>query len=154
MSKDTERTAGRIRLCVFYEIDWERTTHEHFNHRRRRIYRFHLVDALIGDGHDVTVVDNLSTGNRSFINPRAHFFEADIRSGDLVSIFKEGHFDAVYHEAAQTMVPVSIKDPYEDADQNIMGLLSVLEAARATGVKKIIFLLLSGDLRRQSVAAA
>lgn len=99
----------------------------------------HLADALIAEGHRVTIIDNLSTGTKEFINPEAEFIEADIRDRDALSFFKTHHFDAVYHEAAQTMVPESIKDPHFDADENIMGLLSILETARDTGVRKVIF---------------
>lgn len=99
----------------------------------------HLTDALIKEGHDVTILDNLSSGVRENINPCAEFIEGDMRHADLVSLFEKRHFDAVYHEAAQTLVPVSIENPHFDADENIMGLLSVLEAARKTGTKKVIF---------------
>ena len=99
----------------------------------------HLVDALLSEGHRVTIIDNLSTGTREFISKDAEFIEADIRNRDALSFFKTHHFDAVYHEAAQTMVPASIDDPHFDADENILGLLSILEAARDGGVRKIIF---------------
>lgn len=99
----------------------------------------HLVDALIKEGHKVTIIDNLSTGSREFIPEEAEWIEADIRSSEIEDIFRTHHFDAVYHEAAQTMVPASIDNPYYDADENIMGLLSILEKARKTGVRKIIF---------------
>lgn len=99
----------------------------------------HLADALIEAGHRVTIIDNLSTGTREFINPEAEFIEADIRNQESLSFFKTHHFDAVYHEAAQTMVPESVKDPHFDADENIMGLLSILEAARKNDVRKVIF---------------
>lgn len=99
----------------------------------------HLVDALLSEGHRVTIIDNLSTGTREFISKDAEFIEADIRNRDALSFFKTHHFDAVYHEAAQTMVPASIDDPHFDADENILGLLSILEAARDSGVQKIIF---------------
>lgn len=99
----------------------------------------HLVDALIDQGHEVTIIDNLSTGTKEFINRKAEFIEADIRHTDLMEICKSHCFDVIYHEAAQTMVPVSITDPRFDADENIMGLLAILEASRKTGVKKVIF---------------
>lgn len=99
----------------------------------------HLADALLAEGHEVTIIDNLSTGTKKFIPRSAEFIEADIRDEKLSAIFESHHFDVIYHEAAQTMVPVSIKDPRYDADENIMGLLSILENARKTGVKKVIF---------------
>lgn len=99
----------------------------------------HLADALLAAGHSVTIIDNLSTGSKAFIPSKARFIEADIRFRESLQFLGQGHFDIIYHEAAQTMVPSSIKDPYHDADENIMGLLSLLEAARQGGVKKIIF---------------
>ena len=100
----------------------------------------HIADLLIENGHRVTILDNLSSGTTEFINPAAEFIEIDIRQKEEIEeIFASHHFDAVYHEAAQTMVPVSVDNPHFDADENIMGLLSVLEAARKTGTKKVIF---------------
>jgi len=99
----------------------------------------HIADSLLEEGHSVTIVDNLSTGTTKFLPRGAEFIEADIRNPDALSFFETRRFDAVCHEAAQTMVPASIENPRFDADENIMGLLSVLEASRKTGVKKIIF---------------
>ena len=99
----------------------------------------HLADALLAAGHRVTIIDNLSTGTTRFLPKDAEFIKADIRDRDALSFFEDHHFDVVYHEAAQTMVPASIANPHFDADENIMGLLSVLEAARRNGVKKVIF---------------
>lgn len=99
----------------------------------------HLADALLSLGHDVTIIDNLSSGTREFVPQKVHFIEKDIRDNDLSRIFDENHFDVIYHEAAQTMVPISIQNPAYDADENIMGLLNILECARTHGIKKIIF---------------
>lgn len=99
----------------------------------------HLADALLAEGHRVTIIDNLSTGSARFIPEKAEFICADIRDTSSLAFFSDHHFDAVYHEAAQTMVPRSIEDPHFDGDENIMGLLSILEASRKNGVKKIIF---------------
>ena len=99
----------------------------------------HLTDALLSAGHEVTVIDNLTSGCRQNVHPDAEFIHADIRSDTLGDIFSSRHFDAVYHEAAQTLVPVSIENPRLDADENIMGLLNVLECCRHTNVGKVIF---------------
>lgn len=100
----------------------------------------HLVDALIEDGHDVTVIDNLSTGSKKNLNEKAIFYEDDIRDRSRMSeIFAQGNFDVVFHEAAQTLVPYSMEHPSEDAELNVMGLLAILEQCRTHGVKKIIF---------------
>lgn len=99
----------------------------------------HLADALIEAGHEVTILDNLTSGTEKFINKKAEFVKDDIRNLEILSLFESHHFDVIYHEAAQTMVPVSIDNPKFDADENIMGLLNILECARKTHVKKIIF---------------
>lgn len=100
----------------------------------------HLVDALLAAGHAVTVIDNLSTGNRAFVHPEAAFYEADIRDKKAIEpIFAKGRFDIVFHEAAQVLVPYSMEHPDVDADINIMGLISVLDQCRFHGVKKFIF---------------
>lgn len=100
----------------------------------------HIAELLLAKGHAVTIVDNLSTGTTEFIPKDAQFINKDVRAReDMLALFKDNHFDVVYHEAAQTMVPASITAPAFDADENIMGLLSVLEAARMSGTKKIIF---------------
>lgn len=99
----------------------------------------HLSDALLAAGHEITIIDDLSSGTKDFLPKEAEFLKMDIRNEKLTDIFKERHFDIIYHEAAQTMVPASIDNPYLDADINISGMLRVLEAARKTDVQKIIF---------------
>lgn len=98
----------------------------------------HLVDKLIEKGHSVLVLDNLSTGLKDFVNSQADFLQMDIRDAKLKEVFVEFKPDYVFHEAAQTMVPASMKDPAMDCDINVKGLINVLEACRAAGVKKII----------------
>lgn len=99
----------------------------------------HLSDTLLAAGHEITIIDNLSSGTKRFLPKDAEFIEMDIRDEKISDILKKRHFDIVYHEAAQTMVPASIERPYLDADINISGLLRVMEAARKTDVKKVIF---------------
>lgn len=100
----------------------------------------HLVDALLEAGHDVTVFDNLSTGRREQVSAAAHFCQGDIRDeAALQTLFQEGHFDVVFHEAAQTQVPYSLAHPQEDAELNVIGLINVLEQCRLHGVQKFIY---------------
>ena len=100
----------------------------------------HLVDALLEDGHDVTVFDNLSTGCRDQIPTEARFVEGDIRDeAALQALFEEGRFDVVFHEAAQTQVSYSLAHPREDAELNVIGLINVLEQCRRQGVQKFIY---------------
>ncbi len=98
----------------------------------------HLVDRLLIDGHHVVVVDNLVTGCREFVHPKAKFVEMDIRDQGLADLFIQENIDYVFHEAAQTMVPASMEDPKYDCDVNLVGLLNVLEACHKSKVKKIL----------------
>ncbi len=99
----------------------------------------HVVDAYIEAGHSVFIIDDLSTGQRENINPKAHFFKIDIRSGEIESIFKMYPIDVVNHHAAQMDVRKSVADPQYDASVNIVGMLNLMEAAVRNGVKKVIF---------------
>lgn len=99
----------------------------------------HLTDTFIAQGHEVVVMDNLVTGRKENLNPQAKFYETDIRSAEVAEIFAHERFDAICHQAAQLDVRKSVADPRYDADVNIIGTLNLLEQARATGVKKILF---------------
>lgn len=99
----------------------------------------HVTDAYRKAGHEVAIIDWKASGKKQNIAEGVKVFEEDIAKADLKTIFAKEKFDVVNHHAAQASVPVSVKDPMEDARINIMGLLNILEAARATGVKRIIF---------------
>lgn len=98
-----------------------------------------IVDALIEKGHDVSVVDDLSSGSIENLNPRAKFYELDIRDQSLEKIFAENHFDVVNHHAAQMDVRKSVADPLFDASVNIVGSLNLLQNSLKYGIKKFIF---------------
>jgi len=98
----------------------------------------HIVDALIEQGHKVTIIDNLTTGREENINPKAKFYYSDI-SEDLTEIFKEGKFDIVNHHAAQIDVRRSVNDPIYDANVNIIGTINLLQNCIKFGVKKFMF---------------
>ncbi|RLB36711.1 MAG: UDP-glucose 4-epimerase [Deltaproteobacteria bacterium] len=99
-----------------------------------------VVDGYIEAGHDVCVVDDLSSGRRSNVNPLARFYEEDIRSPQIARIMEAERPDVINHHAAQISVPASVEDPLLDADINIKGLLNLLEAAVRCGVGKVIFI--------------
>ena len=99
----------------------------------------HVVDAYIAQGHDVVVVDNLSTGVRENLNPNATFFQIDLQDPKLEEVFRSHRFDVINHHAAQIDVRKSVEDPSFDATVNIVGGVKVYELARRHGVKKIIF---------------
>lgn len=98
-----------------------------------------LVDKLISQGHSVTVLDSLVSGSKDYLNQQADFWQLDILDDSLVSRFKEANFDLVYHLAAQIDVRASISNPRFDNEVNVIGGLNVLEAARQSGVGKIVF---------------
>ena len=100
----------------------------------------HLTDKLIDKGHNVVVIDNLSTGRRENLNPQAKFYEADICNSEISQIFEEEKPEIVFHFAAQIDVRKSVKDPIQDAKVNILGSLNLLQNCQKNGgVKKFIF---------------
>lgn len=100
----------------------------------------HIVDKYIKLGHEVYIIDNLSTGKKENINPKADFYSFDIRDEDkIVSFFEKVKPDLLNHHAAQLDVRKSVADPVYDAEVNIIGLLNLLEAGRKNGLKKVIF---------------
>lgn len=99
----------------------------------------HITDALIQRGHQVHVMDNLSSGLRENVHPKAIFHELDIRSEAAASLFRQEHFEVLYHQAAQMDVRRSVADPMFDANNNILGFLNLMEAGRESGLKKVIF---------------
>ena len=100
----------------------------------------HVVDLYIERGHEVVVVDDLSTGTSSNLNPAAAFYEMDIRDPELAKVFEREKPDVVNHHAAQMDVRRSVDDPIYDADINILGSLWLLEHSRQVGVKQFIYI--------------
>ncbi len=98
----------------------------------------HVVDAYIAQGHEVTVVDNLSTGRRENVHPKAHFYELDICDPGVEAVFAEGRFDVVNHHAAQMDVRRSVDDPIYDAQVNVLGTINLLENCKRHGVRSFI----------------
>jgi UDP-glucose 4-epimerase len=99
----------------------------------------HLVDRLIQEGHQVVVVDNLSTGKKKNIHKEAKFYKLDILSDRLERIFQKEKPEVVSHHAAQMDVRRSVADPAFDAQTNIIGLLNLLECAVRNGTRRIVF---------------
>ena len=102
----------------------------------------HLVRQLLAAKHDVTILDNVSTGTWEHLPMEKDTYtcwEMDIRDKSVREKIEQGSFDVIVHLAAQTMVDVSIKDPEFDASENVMGTVNILEAARHSGVKRVIF---------------
>ncbi len=98
----------------------------------------HLVDRLIKEGHKAAVIDNLSTGKKENLNPKADFHNLDICDFNRIRpLFKDVEF--VFHLAAVPRVPVSVKDPVGTAKSNILGTVNVFKAAIDARVKRVIF---------------
>ena len=104
----------------------------------------HVVDTLLANGHEVVVVDDLSTGRLSNLNPAATFYQVDIRSPQMEEIFEEERPQFVDHHAAQMDVRRSIEDPLFDADVNVLGSIKLIELAKKYGVKRFIYISTGG----------
>jgi len=99
----------------------------------------HIVDLLIQEGHEVLVVDNLVTGKKKNINPRAKFYKLDILDFELEEIIKREAPEVIIHQAALVYVQQSLQKPLEDGKVNILGTLNILRLANLYGVKKVIY---------------
>ena len=97
-----------------------------------------LVDALIDDGNEVIVIDNLSTGKRLFVNDKAEFVYRDLRKFDEIALlFRD--VDYVFHQAAMARVQPSIEDPAPYHDNNVNATFNVLLAAKNAKVKHVVY---------------
>lgn len=100
----------------------------------------HIVDALIEQGHEAVVVDDMSTGARGNLNPRAQLYEVSITdTGALAEVFERERPQIVNHHAAQTSVRHSMADPSYDAQVNIVGSINVLQQCVNHSVERLIF---------------
>lgn len=98
----------------------------------------HIVDALIAEGYNVHVIDNLATGSKKNLHPNAIFHKADIRNLKSIAPFFTGA-RYVFHTAALARIQPSILNPRESNEVNITGTLNVLLAARDAKVKKVMY---------------
>jgi len=99
----------------------------------------HVVDRLVEEGHQVIVVDNLSSGKRKNVNRAASLYKLDIQSSRLERVFRNERPNLVIHLAAQINVRRSVEDPIFDAQVNILGTMNVLQQAVKHGARKVIF---------------
>lgn len=97
----------------------------------------HVVDVLTTAGHEVTAVDDLSTGSRSNLNPKASFEEIDITSPDIEQVLERLRPDVICHHAAQISVARSQESPLHDLNVNVAGSLRLLEYARRAGCRMV-----------------
>lgn len=106
-----------------------------------------VVDALVKEGYEVAILDNLSTGKKENINPEAKFYNVDLLDREsLEFVFREFKPDVVNHHAAQIDVRKSVKDPAFDASINVIGSINLFELAVKYNVKRIIFSSTGGAL--------
>ena len=106
----------------------------------------HVVDGLVANGHDVLVVDNLSTGTPSNLSPNVELVDLDVADDAFVSLAKSFRPSAISHLAAQASVPVSMSDPRLDARANILGGLNVCRAAVEAGCEQVLYVNTGGAL--------
>jgi len=99
----------------------------------------HIVDRLVQEGHEVVVLDNLSTGKRRNLNRAARFYKTDIQSWRLERVFRNERPNVVMHLAAQMDVRKSVEDPVFDAQVNVLGTLNILQQTVKHGVRKVVF---------------
>lgn len=99
----------------------------------------HIVDQLVAEGHQVVVVDDLSTGSLDNVNPTAEFVQLNVLDSALLDLFAKEKFGVAVHLAAQTIVASSLEHPAVDARMNVLGTLQVLEGCRLYGTERIIF---------------
>ena len=106
----------------------------------------HVADGFRAQGHEVAVVDDLSTGKQANLDPAITLYEHDIRAESLDAVFKDFRPDVVDHHAAQSNVPASVTDPVYDASVNVLGSLNLLRLSAAHGVRKFIYISSGGAM--------
>lgn len=99
----------------------------------------HVAEALLAAGHEVHVLDNLSTGSASNVPEGARLHRLDLRDAAVGTLCAEEAFGVLVHHAAQMDVRKSVADPGFDADVNILGFLNLMEAGRRNGLKRVLF---------------
>lgn len=105
----------------------------------------HVADAYIAAGHDVAVLDDLSRGFRSNVNPRARFYEGDVRNREFVEgVFQREKPEAVNHHAAQMDVRRGVQEPIFDASVNILGSINLLDACVRHKVRRVVYISTAG----------
>ena len=96
----------------------------------------HIVDRLIKMGLEVAIIDNMYTGQKENINPKAKFYLNDIRDEEVINIIKTEKPDYIFHTAAQMSVPFSVENPKFDLDVNGNGTLNLIKASLEINLKK------------------
>ena len=98
----------------------------------------HVVELFLEEGYEVVILDDLSTGRASNVNPRAKFYQMDIRDPKIREVFDTERPDYISHHAAQMDVRRSVAQPLFDADVNILGSINMIECAKEFGVEHFV----------------
>lgn len=104
----------------------------------------HVVDLFVSQGYEVVIVDDLSTGRASNLNPAAKFYQMDIRDPKIREVFEVERPDFISHHAAQMDVRRSVAQPLFDADVNILGSINLIECAKEFNVKHFVYISTGG----------
>lgn len=99
----------------------------------------HVADAFVAAGHQVAILDDLSSGQRENLNARATFYQLDVRDAGVADVMRRERPEVLCHHAAQIDVRRSVADPIFDAQVNLLGLLNLLEHGRQQGLKRVLF---------------
>jgi len=113
-----------------------------------------VVDAFIAAGHDVAIVDDLSSGSCDNVHRGARWYRLDIRDTALDAVFAEERPEVVCHHAAQVSVRRSVDAPQADAQVNVLGSLNVLETARRHGTRRLVFASTGGAIYGEQTGEA
>lgn len=104
----------------------------------------HVVELFVSKGYEVVIVDDLSTGRITNLNPSAKFYQMDIRDPKIREVFEIERPDYISHHAAQMDVRRSVAQPLFDADVNILGSINLIECAKDFGVKHFVYISTGG----------
>lgn len=154
---DRARRGERLVTNIDRDVAGDAAAASAQRHIRRRLMRVlvtggagfigsHIVDLLLAGGHEVLVVDDLSTGKAENVNPQAKLVHLDIADPALIDVAREFGPDAISHVAAQASVAVSMADPIRDANTNIVGGLNVYQAAVEVGCEQFVYITTGGAL--------
>lgn len=99
----------------------------------------HVTDAFVAAGHQVAILDDLSSGKRENLNPKATFYHLDVQDPGVADVMRRERPEVLCHHAAQIDVRRSVADPVFDARVNLCGLLNLMEHGRRNGLKRVLF---------------
>ena len=106
----------------------------------------HIAERLLAEGHEVVILDDLSTGHVGHLDSRARFYHMDVHSPWLEELFRIEQPQAVVHQAAQASVRRSVEDPVFDAGVNVLATVALLQASVQHGVRRFLFASTGGAL--------